>query len=284
MNNLAYQEEEGFRPVLRYAVRCLTPLIKIFLRFGLTVPQMEELMRKLAVDITARDPEFTSRKKAFTVEVASRTGLSRKEVTKQRGVSLSSLIDNMETSPKGNRCTRVLNAWCNDPRFHDEDGKPRQVLPLRSRAGVSFFQLAKEFGGDATTMSILKQLECSEAVRVEGNFVHLLNPYFVPAAGSVERAENITAMIQDMINTSSYNLRDDALDSRVQRDFFQRLIPVDRVKEAEDLVRQRSMVFGQELDEALSLLAHGRPRAREIYVRVGVGVYLIHDEGAIEEM
>src|SRR5690606_38285052 len=116
-------------------------------------------MRKLAVDITSRDPEFTARQKAFTVEVASRTGLSRKEVTKQRGVSLRSLIDEMEASPKGNRCTRVLNAWCNDPRFHDEDGKPRQVLPLRSRAGVSFFQLAKEFGGDATTMSILKQLE-----------------------------------------------------------------------------------------------------------------------------
>lgn len=260
----------------QFAKRALTPWVRVLMRFGFTCQELAHLIRKTAVDLAAEQDEFRLRKGTFTSHIALVTGLSRKEVHRLRS---EADIENVVESRHGSTATRVLDAWANDPRYRGPDGEPLEILPLKSDRGVSFWQLATEFGADIPPATILMALAGYGTVADDGDTVRLLDRYYVPEIGSEEHVEIVGICAHDLLDTVEYNLRQDVdpSDRRLLREWFQRDIPEDQVEEAKALIRKRTMEFGAKLDEELSELADRRRREHVQYRRVGLGVFQVEE-------
>lgn len=257
-----------------FAVRTLRPLVRILLRFGFSCDDMTQMIRKIAVDTALEKDEFKSNGKTGTSHAAVTTGLSRKEVKKMRELDdMRELMD----ARQGNRATRVLDGWMNDPRFRDEEGQPKNRLPLRSNVGVSFHQLVREYGGDIPPRAILSALLKHGAVREGRNHVELLSGYYVPVNDSHEFENNIGIITKNMISTAEYNLRIGQEDTRFLREWFQRYVPEDKAPEAHKLIREEAIKFGKNVDISLAKLAHSKKLANTQYVRLGMGIFYYAD-------
>lgn len=262
----------------RFLVRVLTPIVRILLRFGYGCEEINQAINKIAVDTALNHPEFFGRKKAFVSHASVVTGLSRKEVSKLRDAEE---VSDVVGTRLMNRATRVLCGWHNDARYRDPDNTeaPRLRLPFQASSGVSFYQLAREYGGDIPPRSALDMLIKSGAVRrLENNEIELINPYYLPEAGSDERIEHATLCASDVLSTLEHNLRTDHPPSRLFREWFQRYVPEQNVAQAQQIVREAAMQFGERIDEQLARLAHRSPLANQRYTRVGMGIFYFEEE------
>lgn len=257
-----------------FAQRVLKPVIRILLRMGFSTEQISQMVRKLSVDVAMEHPEFRppNRKRAFIAHAAVVTGLSRKEVAK-----LHELDDLREAlaSAALNRAVRVLGGWVSDSRYRDpHTGRPLRSLPLKVAKGVSFWQLAREYGGDVPPRSVLDALIQQGAVSRSGQQVELVEPYPAPAHGSDEELEIVGFMLGDVLDTAEYGLRpQSSAPRRMFREWYQPYVPADRVDEARRIIRDETIALGFALEERLASLSHREPKANCSYRRVGLGAY-----------
>lgn len=273
---------QSFSPITprawTFVARVLKPLIRIFLRLGFSADQIGQMTRKLAVDAAMEHPEFRPphRKRAFIAHAAVVTGLSRKEVAKLHDMEdLQEALDSRQV----NRSVRVLAGWRNDRRYRDaETGKPLTRLPLKAASGVSFHQLAREYGGDVPPRSVLDALIQTGALRRNGNVVELVRDYPTQADGPDEELDFIGIMLGDALGTAEYDLRPATENRRLFREWYQLYVPEDRVAEARALIREETMALGRRVDERLADLAHRGQKANVNYRRVGLGAYYFESE------
>lgn len=258
-----------------FAVRMFKPIVRVMLRFGFSCDDMAQIIRKLAVDLALEEDEFKTREKAFTAPASVVTGLSRKEVKKLRELEdIRELVDPQQ----GNRATRVLDGWLNDLRYRAADGTPLARLPIKSSSGVSFRQLVKEYGGDVPPGTVLNALVDHGAVTESDGEVHLIRGYYVPVSGSDELTDNIAAITGDALSTAEFNLRLETEKTRFLREWFQRYVPVDRLDEAHQLIRQEALIFGEKVDNRLAAIAHPKPLHNVKYKRVAMGIFYAEGE------
>jgi Family of unknown function (DUF6502) len=204
------------------------------------------------------------------------TGLTRKEVT--------AIVNEIKGAPparlgevKEQRALRVLRGWKLDPRFCDNKGEPAR-LPLRGDRR-SFSALVREYGGDVTPNSVLKELERINAVtfsrsrglRLRSTRMH---------GKSTEHMMDLARLFPDFANTVSpqhtsagrplfFGFRDSVVDSLDQAARFQRTFS------------NRATVLLQGVDQwVASQNEAGRIEAavREDKCRVGIGVYLVQSD------
>lgn len=262
----------------KFLVRVLTPIVRILLRFGYGCEEINRAINKIAVDTALKHPEFFGRKKAFISHASVVTGLSRKEVSKLRDVDE---VSDVVGTRLLNRSTRVLCGWHNDPRYRDaaDAAMPCKRLPFQASSGVSFYQLAREYAGDIPPRSALDMLVKNGAVRrVGNNEIELVNPYYVPEAGSDELIDNNGVCASDVLSTIEHNLRTDNPSPRFIREWFQRYVPEQNVDEAHRIIRKAAMDFGERIDDQLAALAHRAPMANQSYRRVGLGTFYFEEE------
>lgn len=253
-----------------FAVRMFKPVVRVMLRFGFSCDDMAQIIRKLAVDLALEKDEFKTREKAFTAPASVITGLSRKEVKKLRELEdIRELVDPQQ----GNRATRVLDGWLNDPRYRDSDGTPLSRIPVKAASGVSFRQLVKEYGGDVPPGTVLNALVDHGAVTESDGEVRLIRGYYVPVNGSDELTDNIAAITGDALSTAEFNLRLETRNTRFLREWFQRYVPVERLDEAHQLIREESLSFGERVDHRLAAIAHPKPLHNVEYRRVAMGIF-----------
>lgn len=266
-----------------FVARVLKPLIRIFLRLGFSADQIGQMTRKLAVDAAMEHPEFRPphRKRAFIAHAAVVTGLSRKEVAKLHDMDdLQEALDSRQV----NRSVRVLGGWINDARYRNSaTGKPLTQMPFKSKTGVSFYQLAREYGGDVPPRSILDALISTGALSRKGNIIELAQAYPTPAGGPDGEIEIIGLLLKSALGTAEYDLRPGVTDKRFFREWYQTYVPEDRVAEAKAMIRDETMVFGRHLDERLAELAHRSAKANTAYRRVGFGAYYSEAESSSNE-
>jgi hypothetical protein len=204
------------------------------------------------------------------------TGLTRKEVT--------AIVNEIKGAPtarlgevKEQRALRVLRGWKLDPRFCDNKGEPAR-LPLRGDRR-SFSALVKEYGGDVTPNSVLKELERLNAVtfnRSRGLRLRATRMH----GKSTEHLMDLARLFSDFANTVSsqhmragrplfFGFRDSVVDSVDQAARFQRTFS------------NRAAVLLQGVDQwVASQSESGRIKSavREGKCRVGIGVYLVQGD------
>jgi len=167
------------KTITRAAALMLRPLLKLWLRFGLSHRAFEEVVRWVMVDIASK--EFTlDGKKQSDSRISVITGLTRHQVKAYRNMEL----EDSPSKAKANRATRVLTGWITDTECLDKAGNP---LPLNTLGKEpSFPALVQRHAGDVPYRAILDELIAMGTVTEKGDLATLQSHGHVPSGNDPE--------------------------------------------------------------------------------------------------
>lgn len=228
-------------------LRLLRPLVRILLRNGVTYGAFADLAKWVFVDVAEKEFGIPGRKQTGS-RISVITGLNRKEV---RRVQQIETPDDSAVSQHYNRAARVISGWCNDARFSDGKGKPRQ-LSLEDDNRPGFASLVKAFSGDMPARAVLDELMRIEAVREEADGrLQLLSRAYVPLGDEAGKLNILGTDVYHLIATIDHNLQSPESGLRFQRKVAYDNLPDEAVLQFRQLSAEKSQALLEELDSWL---------------------------------
>jgi hypothetical protein len=267
-------------PLQRALYRILRPLARLLLRNGIPFAEFAELMKRAYVDAALED--FSDkRKKPTDSRAAVTTGLTRKEVKKQREILTGDPGESSSVRHE-NRASRVVSGWVHDPDFQASDGEPAQ---LSFDGALSFSELVRRYSGDMTPRAVLEELVRVGVVAENGSgHLELRMRAYVPAGDSKEMLQIFGEDVSDLIATIDHNL---VGNKSVGQPLFQRTlvynnIPPEVMERWRHYAARQSQDLLEQLDKWLGphdqdIASHGKTEAPGNGVRTGVGVFYFED-------
>jgi hypothetical protein len=147
------------------AAQLFLRIAEILLRGGIDAPNAERMLRQAFVHAALEKVRSTGVRPTQS-NVASIAGITRLEVRSiLRGSSRQAIS-------RSTRLEQIIAGWRTDSLFLDRLGKPKR-LQLRDQKG-SFEHLAKKYGRDVTSRTLLDQLVRLKMVEKRGDQVVLL--------------------------------------------------------------------------------------------------------------
>jgi hypothetical protein len=254
----------------------MKPVIRFLLRNRITWDEFSEMSKDIFVDV-AREDYGVQQRPTNNSRVSMMTGLSRREVARIRDRLLDRGEDPVER--RGNRISQVLTGWHIDGEFTDSSGHPK-ALPATGTTG-SLSALFKRYAGDLPHSALRKEMLHEGLIeeRDSGELSVLKRDYTYQSLDP-EIINQMSVSLHDHASTLEHNLNEERkspprfegiadnihISSRSANTFMK-------------LVETRGMDFLNEMDGWLSTHEFDECKSasgRE--VRLGVGVYLIHDE------
>lgn len=269
------------KPLHRALFRILRPLARLLLRNGIPFGEFAELVKRAYVEAALED--FSDgRRKPTDSRAAVMTGLTRKEVKRQREI-LAGENPVRETTTHANRASRVVSGWVHDAAFQARDGEPA-LLPFEG--SLSFSALVKQYSGDVPPRAVLDELVRVGVASMDNDsgLIQLKQRAYVPAGDSEEMLRIFGEDVSDLVATIDYNL---VSSESGQQPLFQRTLTYDNIPpEIMERWRAHAAVQSQALLEQLDkwLGPHDRGIAREgadnhtgAPVRTGVSIFYFED-------
>lgn len=254
----------------------MRPVVRFLLRNGVTWDEFAALSKDSYVEVARAEYGIQGRP-TNNARVAVITGLSRREVAHVRDRLIDR--DDSPSQRKGNRISQILTAWHVDEEFLDEQGRPMELPPSGSSGSLS--SLLKRYAGDLPHGAIKKEmLQLKLIDEMKSGHLKVLKRDYVYAAADPDIVRQMSVALHDHASTLVHNIDS----SRKTPARFEGLadnvhISARSAKAFNKLVEDRGMVLLKEMDAWLSdheVDASKSASSRE--VRLGVGIYLIHDE------
>jgi hypothetical protein len=250
----------------------LRPVVSLIMKCGITWKEFADLAKPVFVQVATE--QFGIRGRPTNVSrVSILTGISRKEVTRQRKL-LAADRKNGSPSTKTNDATRLLAGWHQDPAYQGLSGVP---LPLVERGPVpSFESLFQSYGGDTPFQTLLKELKAAGSIAAaDGGKLVALRRYHMPAAMSEENVRLFGSNLFDHATTLEGNVTARKDKRRFEGFAADECIRPAAAEEFRHFVDERGQKFLEEVDDWLN-----RHRVTEkdtdcVPIRLGVGVYAI---------
>jgi hypothetical protein len=250
----------------------LRPIVRFLLRNGVTWNEFKELSKDMYVDVARQEYGIQGRPTNN-----ARVGLSRREVSRIR----NKLLEGAESPDlrQGNRISRILTGWHVDSEFQNEDGQPKD-LPATGPTG-SLFTLLKRYAGDLPHGALKKEMLQLGLIEEKPNGrLKVLQRDYVYTTLDPEIVRQMSVALHDHATTLEHNINPDRKKpARFERMADNARISTRSAKTFMKLVESRGMEFLQEIDAWLS--THEIDESNDDtdrHVRLGVGVYLIHDD------
>jgi len=254
----------------------LRPIVRFLLRHGVTWREFSELSKEAYVNVARQEYGIDGRP-TNNSRVAMLTGLSRREVSRVRDYILDE--DASGIGEKGNRMAQILTGWHVDPEFVGDDGQPKD-LRTTGPSG-SLHSLLKRYAGDLPHGAIRKEmLQRGLLQELENGDVRVLKRDVVYTNLDPEMVRQMGVALHDHAATLDHNLNDE----RETAPRFEGLadnisVSVNAAAAFQDFLDARGLDFLQEVDAWLSKHeVDDKDDANERKLRLGAGVYLIHDE------
>jgi len=261
--------------LLKACRHLLVPVVRLLQRSGITWAEFAELGKEVYVDVAGQDYGLQGRPTNAS-RVAMITGLSRREVTRVRK-TLAGLEDPKQAA--GSSIAHVLAGWHLDADFLDADGGPL-MLPFEGD-DVSLKTLLKRYAGDTPHGALIKELEKLELIaEVEPGRYEVRAREYVRSPLDPDMLRQVGVALHDHGMTLAHN----ADGERTEPPRFEGMASNPRVarRHVEDFrtyLDTRGQAFLEEIDAWLAerQVDETEPTNSES-VRLGAGVYLIHDE------
>ena len=208
--------------------------------------------------------------------VAMLTGLSRREAARVRDALLD--VDASEDERQGNRIARILTGWHVDPEFTDADGRPKDLLATGQSESLP--SLLKRYAGDLPHGAIRKEMSQRGLIQeLDNGCVRVLKRDVVYSNLEPEVVRQLGVALHDHAATLEHNLNDERESpARFEGIADNAIVSAAAVRIFEEYVEDRGVDFLQEIDAWLTNHEVDDPAdANTRKVRLGVGVYLIHD-------
>ncbi len=260
-------------------MRILVPLVRMLLRQGVSYGTFADLAKWVYVDVAMQ--EFgIDRRKQSTSRVSILTGLSRKEVTRVRGLPQP---DDQASTERYNRAARVIAAWRREADFIDAEGEPA-VLSMSGR-GATFTELVRRFSGDVPARAIRDELVHSGAVeQLKDGRIRLKDRAYIPKTSETDKVHILGTDVSRLISTIDHNLQPD-----VPQPFFQRKVAYDNLPnevlpQFRKLTGRKAQAFLEKIDRWLA--GHDRDINPNVAGtgrnKAGIGIYYF-EEHSLEE-
>lgn len=262
---------------LRLALR---PVFRLLLRSGVTWQDASEVCKATLVEVATNDYGLHGRPTNMS-RVAIMTGLGRREVKRLR--DLLAAAPPLEPG-RLHGATRVLTGWYLDEDFTDEAGLPLD-LPFEGvpgkPSGPTFTDLCKRYGGDLAPVTMRRELGRVGALEeLPTGELRALKRYYMPLQMDPDAMVRGGSMLEDLGTTVSFNLGKPEDEPRrfAGRATNTRIRPAD-ARRFVAFLEKEGQAFLERVDEWLSRHeAPVQPTAKTRTLRIGVGVYGIHDE------
>ena len=254
----------------------LLPVIRFLLRYGVTWDEFGELSKEAYV-MAARQEYGIQGRPTNNSRVALLTGLSRREVARVRDRLLDD--DGPADALQGNRIARVLTGWHVDSEFTDDEDQPND-LPMTGPKG-SLSSLLKRYAGDLPHGAIRKEMQRRGLIEeLENGYLRVLKRDYVYSDLDPEIIHRMGVTLHDHAATLEHNLNEDRISApRFEAMADNAMLSPKAFQKFQNLVESRGLSFLEEIDVWLSgNEIDDTQDASERTVRLGVGVYLIHDE------
>jgi len=253
----------------------MRPVVRFLLRRGVAWSEFSDLSKEIYVDVARQEYGIDGRPMNNS-RVAMLTGLSRREVSRVRD---NLVAEASEDDRPANRIAQILTGWHVDPEFTDEEGRPRDLLATGSSASLS--SLLKRYAGDLPHGAIRKELLHRGLIQeLDNGCVRVLKRDVVYANPDPEIVRQLGVALHDHAVTLEHNLDDDRESPpRFEGIADNVFVPASAAEDFGEYVESRGLDFLKEIDAWLANHEVSDPAdtaTREI--RLGVGVYLIHDE------
>lgn len=254
----------------------LLPVVRFLLKHGVTAAEFTELAKEAFV-IVAREDYGVQGRPTNNSRVAMLTGISRREVSHIR----DRLLDERTAAPAlhGNRISQILSGWHTDADFLTAEGKPGDLAP--GDKDGSFGALLKRYAGDLPHGAIRKEMQKRGLIEeLDSGAVRVLKRDYIYSKLDPEILRHMSITLHDHAATLEHNLDGKRPDGRRFEGMADNVrIPRARVGEFRNLVEQRGLALLEEIDAWLSRNeAEQDENAGARSIRLGAGVYLIHDE------
>ncbi len=252
----------------------LQPLVRFLLRHGVTWEEFAELSKDTYVHV-AREEHGIQGRPTNNSRVAMLTGLSRREVARVRDRLQQGEVD--DDALHGNRLSRILSGWHTDPDFTGDDGRPADLANDDSESG--FETLLRRYAGDLPHGAVRKELLQRGLIEeLNDDRIRVLKRDFVISSTDPAMVRQFALALHDHAATLEHNLDDDRDGSPRFEGMADNIsMPRRTAKKFEELVARRGLSFLEEIDTWLSDNEQDDGDDRRT-VRLGVGIYLIHDE------
>jgi len=263
--------------VLQSSRYLLLPVVRFVLKHGVTWSEFSDLTKDAYVQVARADYGIQGRP-TNNSRVAMLTGLSRREVAKVR----DRLLDGGDIAEDlhGNQISRILTGWHVDREFTDAQGQPKD-LPISGPSG-SFTALLKRYAGDLPHGAIRKEMQQRGAIEeLASGEIRVLMRDYVYSDLDPEIVWRMGVALHDHAATLEHNLNEDREDGpRFEAIADNASVSPAAYQAFQQLVQSKGLSFLEEMDAWLSdneidMDTDNRKRS----VRLGVGVYLIYDEG-----
>ncbi len=184
--------------------RLLRPLVRLFIRCGITFPALCNLLRELYINVAEYDFALPGKSQTDS-RVSLLTGIHRKEVARLRGAGAPVSVVPASIS----RTSRIMARWLSAPEFTDAAGHPLALSRVAeaSAKAPSFETLVTSVTRDVRPRAVLDEWldRGLVAVDVEDRVV-LTEAAFVPAGGSDQQLYYFGRNLHDHVAAAVANV------------------------------------------------------------------------------
>lgn len=257
--------------VLTQAItKLLRPLIRMLLRNGIAHEALNEVIKKLYVEVAEKEFNIEGKKQS-TSRISVLTGLSRKEVSRAR---TSKNLDLSTMTQQFNRAARVISGWIKDPNFQDKSGQP---LELDSD---NFKMLVKQYSGDITAVAIADELLRVGAVKqTRSGQLKLVEHAYIPSNDTAEKYRILGTDVSDLIQTIDHNILTEPSSAFFQRKVSYDAIHQDSMPFLKSEISSQAQICLENMNELLA--KHDSDTNKDLKVkgnrRIGVGIYYFEE-------
>ena len=266
---------QGTNKIIAAAVvRLLRPLVRLLLRNQVPYGTFADLAKWVYVDVAFKEFKI-AKSKQTTSRVSVITGLTRKEVARLQKIATP---DDDVISKEYNRAVRVINGWLFDPRFITQKGQP---APLPIEGENSFFELVKDYSGDATPVAVMNELVNTGAIeKTEDGQVRLNRRAYVPSESEDEIINILGTDVALLLQTIDHNLSEGKLNPWYQRKVAYNNLPRECLATFRALSSHKAQVLLEEMNQYLSQYDRDANPQSEGTGRkhAGIGIYYFEED------
>ncbi|VTZ48911.1 conserved hypothetical protein [Methylocella tundrae] len=257
--------------------RLLRPLVRLFIRSGMTFPGLVDLLRELYVNVAEYDFALPDKEQTDS-RVSLLTGIHRKEVRRLRGAGAP-----ISATPAAvSRASRIIARWLAAPEFTDSEGRPLALARAADQgcAEPSFEALVASVTRDVRPRAVLDEWLDRKLVEIDADGrIVLAESAFVPQGGSDQQLYYFGRNLHDHVAAAVANVLGEG------PRFLERAVHYDGLSDglAESLEKRSREIAVAALQEA-NREAHAAcaqdPGGRHRWI---MGVYIYRDEDASAE-
>lgn len=184
--------------------RLLRPLVRLFIRSGMTFPGLVDLLRELYVNVAEHDFALPDKEQTDS-RVSLLTGIHRKEVRRLRGAGAPVSATPVAVS----RASRIIARWLAAPEFTDAEGRPLALARTADQGASepSFESLVASVTRDVRPRAVLDEWLDRKLVNIDSDGrIVLSESAFVPQGGSDQQLYYFGRNLHDHVAAAVANV------------------------------------------------------------------------------